>query len=490
MAFVTLLQMQSLFYHNRSYDRAFTTNLNTKAVRNAITLHPIKRAAYMYRLHVHFMKLKIQDLLYDTVQQQRRLRVLDTLLAKNVTSMGVSELVLLNDIRDFGHRMPQNQTPDWDMFTARKTYSYRENSPEIGMINPTRDGLNLVLGQTMMIVNNEAKRVLHRTLEFKRLNHGYKRLHPVYGAQYMLDLLMKYHRHIGYNRRRMTIHVRHHAYLQHPFGNLVYMIEEPRKAIPIVHFLLPLAGRLEQFERFLKTFESVCLRNAIAVKLLVLYFKDVAPGKTQYDMFIKLTKRYPKVDLRWINMKGSFSRSLALSMGASQFPKKSLLFFCDVDLDFNPSFIDRCRLNAIRGKQIYYPIVFSQYNPELAYRNVTVPDTSFYYSKDAGFWRLYAFGIACVYRSDLMAVGGFDTTIQGWGLEDVDLYERYVSSSNYEVFRAIDPGLVHIYHNIECAKELPEKQLKMCFDSKAGTFASQRKIYQLMVDKGYLQSTV
>ncbi len=75
----------------------------------------------------------------------------------------------------------------------------------------------------------------------------------------------------------------------------------------------------------------------------------------------------------------------------------------------------------------------------------------------------------------------------GWGLEDVDLYERYVSNPKYEVFRAIDPGLVHVYHEVTCAKDLPAKQLSMCYDSKAGTYGSQRKIYELLVDKGYLK---
>ena len=477
--------MQSLFYHNHSNEQAFANNLNTKSVRNAITLHPVKRSAYMYRLHVHFMKLKIQDFLHITVKLQGSLRVLDKLLSKNLTDLSLEELVSLNDIRDFGNRMQKNQTPDWDMFTARKIYSYRYNSPEIGMINPTREGLNQVLGQTMTIVNREARKVLHRTLEFKRLNHGYKRLHPLYGSQYMLDLLMKYHRHIGYNRRRMTVHVRHHAYLQHPFGNLVYMVEPLKEQIPYVYFILPLAGRLGPFKRFMRTFEDVCLKASQRVKLLIIYFKDAIADAGQYSIFSQYSKKYPKADLKWINMNGAFSRSLALSMGASQFPKKALLFFCDVDLDFDPSFLDRCRYNTVLGKQVYYPIVFSQYDPKVAFRNESIPSTPFFYGKDAGFWRMYAFGISCIYRSDLIAIGGFDTTIQGWGLEDVELYERFVASKTYDVFRAIEPGLVHIYHEIECAKDLPEQQLKMCYNSKAGTFGSQRKLYEMMIDKGY-----
>ena len=74
--------MQSLFYHNRSGANAYTGNLDTKAVRNAITLHPLKRPEFMYRLHSHFMELKIQQNSYDLVVLQRQLDRVDRLIKK------------------------------------------------------------------------------------------------------------------------------------------------------------------------------------------------------------------------------------------------------------------------------------------------------------------------------------------------------------------------------------------------------------------------
>jgi len=76
--------MQSLFYHNRTGNKAYTGNLDTKAVRNAITLHPLKRPEYMYRLHAHFMELSIQQQSYDVVTIQRRLDMLNQLQSKGI----------------------------------------------------------------------------------------------------------------------------------------------------------------------------------------------------------------------------------------------------------------------------------------------------------------------------------------------------------------------------------------------------------------------
>jgi len=50
-------------------------------------------------------------------------------------------------------------------------------------------------------------------------------------------------------------------------------------------------------------------------------------------------------------------------MGASLFGLHELIFFVDVDIAFTADFLLRARLNTIEYRQVYYPIVFSEYNP-------------------------------------------------------------------------------------------------------------------------------
>ena len=80
-----------------------------------------------------------------------------------------------------------------------------------------------------------------------------------------------------------------------------------------------------------------------------------------------------------------------------------------------------------------------------------------------------------MYASELWRVGGFDTTIQGWGKEDVKLYSSFVSY-NVSIFRAVDPGLVHVYHPIYCDKLLEKTQYDMCLGSKAATYGCRRHL--------------
>lgn len=270
---------------------------------------------------------------------------------------------------------------------------------------------------------------------------------------------------------------------------MVYRAEALAKETPIVHFILPLSGRIETFRRFMKNYEDVCLKRRENTKLLIVYFPSVSSPREHKKIMKDYQKRYPEADLLWLEAIGDFSRGLALSLGANQFDRKALLFFCDVDLVFNTGFLHRARMNTALGQQVYYPMVFSQFDAKITYPNRTTARQHFNVDIDAGFWRAYAFGIVSAYNHDIRAVGGFDTTIQGWGLEDVDLYEKFVKHEEINVFRSADPGLVHVYHPVICDPKLVDRQYAMCQGSKASGFGSQKSLVRKMLSKGYLKSS-
>lgn len=130
-------------------------------------------------------------------------------------------------------------------------------------------------------------------------------------------------------------------------------------------------------------------------------------------------------------------------------------------------------------------VVFSEYNPGFVPTeglSEIVDDTNRSIDDDAGAWRLFGYGIASIYRSDFDAIGGFNVSIKGWGLEDVDLFERALNSSLY-VVRAADPALRHIYHPVACSAHLSLEQYRMCLGSKANGFASRRVLERHHVER-------
>lgn len=216
-------------------------------------------------------------------------------------------------------------------------------------------------------------------------------------------------------------------------------------------------------------------------------------------------------------MAGNFSRGKALDTAArsSFISSKDIIFFVDVDMIFQEESLDRIRINTIEHKQVYLPIVFSQYDPKRVHRRANVSYLSEDVAYESGYFRQFGYGICAIYKSDIMnpLINGFNTDITGWGLEDVKFLEQIIKlnqkpramllntadtatmnspnvgpfitsiekSLRLSVFRAPDPSLVHVFHPIECDRNLEESQYLMCIGTKANTFGSYKQIESVLL---------
>lgn len=219
--------------------------------------------------------------------------------------------------------------------------------------------------------------------------------------------------------------------------------------IQLHHQLMPCSvfapfalARVETFKQFMETFAEVCIQSDHRIYLTIVYFgtEDQAEILTILK-HVASTHNY--TDYKFIAKDNEeFSRGVGLFTGAEAWEKGNvLMFFCDVDIYFDQGFLNRCRMNAEPGRKVYYPMVFSLYNPEIVYRGKELPSwhDQLVIGKNTGYWRDFGFGMTCVYRSDFLYMKGFDTSIKGWGAEDVKLYKKIVAS-NLEVVRAPDRG--------------------------------------------------
>lgn len=181
-------------------------------------------------------------------------------------------------------------------------------------------------------------------------------------------------------------------------------------------------------------------------------------------------------------------------------------------MTFQKETLDRVRRNTILHRQVYFPIVFSQYDPNrVQYSNVPLSNENVL-GYESGFFRQFGFGICAIYKSDILNpnINGFNTDITGWGLEDVKLLERIIKLNQNQpsqllntaegndepsvplndqnvkpkmlsVFRSPDDTLIHVFHPINCDKTLEESQYQMCQGTKANTLGSYKLIESVLL---------
>ncbi|XP_017893539.1 chondroitin sulfate synthase 1 [Ceratina calcarata] len=518
-------EMQSILYHNSSGAQAFTGNLKKKEVHRAITLHPVKSPPHMYRLHNYMRGLRIQELQQERLNLHRDIYTMAKQLGiavENLKNFKIADGVPLFPISSISKEYPgdteilgvpaglrsfEPTTGDevipWD-FLSRSEYSLSDSNPRRRIHSDIKEGLEDITREVMASIN-ACSRQRGRIVEERSTLYGYRRVDS-YGADTILDLLLVYRKYRG---RKVTLPVRRHVYLHQHFtgleiretvdgeeidetlrnqrnnkslqnifrGGLLNLSFNSEEKDPVksktIHFILPLSGKYEVFQRFLQNYEEICLAGGEKTSLLVVLY----PHRTEQnsfnrtiDLIEQLKYKYRSADINVIPISGTFSRAKALDFGVSTLNDGDLMFFVDVDIVFLESALYRIRANTLLGRQIYFPVVFSQYDPKLV-QNAVGEQDAFIINEKTGYWRQFGFGIVSLYKQDYKSVGGFDLLIQGWGKEDVDFYEKVIKS-NVRIFRAADKNLIHVYHDVECSRDLSRTQWSMCMGTKADTYAS------------------
>lgn len=300
---------------------------------------------------------------------------------------------------------------------------------------------------------------------------GMYRTEPLTGTQYELYFRDK-DKPMKHTYQKLTV-VR-------PFSSLFSVHQEFKNTSQAwINLVLPLSGRIDAFRQFMSRFVKVVIYQDRLVFLTVVYFGQ--EGLDDVKKIMTLTAREHRYKhMKLVTLKEEFSRGRGLQVGALSWKTENvLLFLCDVDIVFTADFLERCRVNTEQGKRVYFPIVFSLYNPNVVYslQDMAIPSEreQLVISGNTGFWRDFGYGMTCQYRSDFKAVNGFDEYISGWGGEDVFLYQKYVRTE-YMVIRATDPGIFHLWHEKTCDPKLNSDQYRSCIRSKALNEASHPQL--------------
>ncbi|CAG2229700.1 CHSY [Mytilus edulis] len=459
---VRIYIMQSLFYHNYKEEKGSFKTLTDKIVRKALTLHPIKDQRHLYRIQNYLLSSHIQDLHKKKRNLQRELTQIEHNLGILKQADSITRQNIIPSWTKFKPRV-RGEVLAWN-FLSKSFISDHDLYSKSDINTPLKHALADSINHVLQVMNKNARQKGKR-IDFKDLSYGYRRVSPLHGADYKLDLLFTFFKDNG---EEMTAPVRRHVYLQQTFGEVEF-IEDPstasanieykesnspftfsslgqgRQSLEIIHFIVPLAGKVPVFKRFMQNYEEVCLKDKEMTQLHIVVFNSDS-DLSSVKSLIGIVRQYQN----------------------------------DVDIIFDRDVLLRIRYNTIKNIQVYYPIVFSQYNPSLICSISDSCDIKWTnLTSDHGYWRSYGYGMVSTFKRDLISVGGLDTSIKGWGKEDVALNTKFVGS-NLTIFRSIDPRLVHVFHQVICDTKLNNDQYQMCKITEKSTFGSQRQISNIV----------
>ncbi|KRX92882.1 Chondroitin sulfate synthase 1 [Trichinella pseudospiralis] len=457
-------ELQSLFYNNYDGSFAVSGDLNVPQVHQAISLHPLKQANMMLRMHRFVLNEQLAELYGKLVRLQRE-------QGSSSTSPSLHQVKCTS----------VEEVDVWQYISPPYMYcAGNADCPRRRIESPMQYCIRNAIQQLMRQMNSHS-RELGREILFRSVLYGYERIRPPVGVDLMLDLLLTHKRLKG---KKTSIMVRRHAYLRRPFLQLQISdqssnSESAAASLPsseiTVHIVVAVHGRLSSFLRFADQIEQISANGVERVRLIVAFFPSTMADDDRKALErVQTLSNSVEVDLTLVE-KRQFSRAVGLQVGIEKCPPDALLFLTDVDMLFTNEALYRLRANTKLGRQVFFPIVFSEFQTSAAKAG-----DHFDHSTNRGHFRHFGYGSVALYKSDFDAAGGLDLGIDGWGLEDVDLFQKLLNRTQLNLFRAPEPDLIHVYHPMVCDPSLAPLQYKMCKGSKADGYLSAADLTDLV----------
>ncbi|KAJ9598451.1 hypothetical protein L9F63_010847, partial [Diploptera punctata] len=335
---------------------------------SALTVYPIKEQNTFYRLHAYFSKVALVHNKQDIAVLRNSLVNMSTLTPGGKTSVSWPIGNPPGNIASSRFDVVR-----WDYFTETEIYLQSDFSTVKKLEGADKADIQYIVNATVKKV--EADWGAH--LQYRRLINGYRRFDPSRGMDYRLDLAF----------RDTTTGREVHKRLEicKPLGRvevvpMPYVTENVR-----VNLVLPVEAEYKtETITFMENYAKICMEKRDKTFLmLVLLYDPSLPGKgTKDDVFLpvkemalSLSDRFKKdgSKIAWVSIKipSSYNEpSLEFAVSdlvVRKFSPESLILMCKSNMNLRQDYLNRVRMNTISGWQVFSPIPFTEYHPDIVY---------------------------------------------------------------------------------------------------------------------------
>ena len=458
--------------------------------KRSLTLYPIRDAVHMNNVHLFFKIRRVEELKRKLAIAEKSAHEVCTSLCNDshlvptikeyASQCNGSTMIKHQQISHYSYSQPFIQSNPAEVIRyihidtdLEYCHDDEKSQPRLKISSDLADELQYVVSEASDIINKEED----ADFKFKKFENGYVRYSNTRGREYILDLVL--------SGKQGTIQRRIHL-LRNKQPSLIVLPDSGEASRNVrVNFIVPFTQFIDRFNEFLVMYESICLKTRENVRLvLAVYGKEDV--KYVSETVTRYKEKYPHMEYEIVQEDKRFSRGRAKALGMSILNETELAFICDVDMTIQPGFLSHCRMNAIQGVRVYFPECFKFYDMDYVYKlSRPLPSGKFDIQRKHGHWAAYGVGMLCIYKSDYVAVGGFDTSIEGWGGEDVDLYNKVARM--YEILKAPDPTLSHRFHDKHCNSDLSPIQFNSCISSREESIADKKELteYVFYLERKY-----
>ena len=443
------------FYHHYGPRYLFGHDFTPSIISRALTIHPIKDRNTFQQIFAFYIKQKQKQ---KQKQRQRSISNSNSLSFKIFNRQDYVTVISFDLIRDSHY---QNIDLRWRIYLEDLIRSYVQKTRTIWY--QLESNWTLTSGQ---------------------LVYGYHRMIPSYGIEVLAEILLKIHTtsrsptHPGVLQKRLHIYQPFLDKRRLDYREIDNI--ETNENIHQLNLIVVSSNKDEALKRFFHNFKREVLDHPVRhthFTLTVLYFFQKQTNHLIIDTIRHLSVKHRSIIRVSVAdaEKISYNRGLGRQLASNLFSSHQMLFFLDVDLVFTGQALDNARRlmihqSSISSCTVYFPIVFSIFSKKFVVNDSQTIDIN---SKN-GLFSIHGFGNVVVRKLELDKIGGWETDNHDWGMEDVNLFERFSSrSSECYVFRAVEPGLRHHYHEKMCKDITNRARQSMCLTGNAILLGSQ-----------------
>ena len=410
---------------------------NKRVLENALTVYPIADPKLMYNVHQFVVSKRLNTSQHE-IQELK------------MTVDRMAEHLPQTDIKTF-HGKENNDVINseddiaaWKLINHNMLMSCVENNPASKIQTLWKNELDVLSSIAMEYLNAREE----DTYSFKRMVNVYWRVNPLLGTEYILDFEVKLAgTESDYNAPSKSIRATLTRLYNEPEGNPILPEAETSRHVCIG--VLVTSELVEKFQRFISMLEKVLEENQrfdlIVVEMRTTTEKqNLHKSNSLKSIVSSYENKYPKANFKVINSPNILSRSHGISLLVRELRPNDLVFISDLDLEFDTSFLDRCRNYPFQGRQVFFPIPFSKMDPSLvASMNHTMLENTI--TQHSGHWSVNSYSTACIYAVDILSNVQQDD-FKGIPNE-INMAEVYSTlvKKGYEVVRGVDKGLKRLH---------------------------------------------